>query len=134
MRLEKPISTGTSLIMLMFYQEAKLLRPAFYQPNTGKIGVVGTRDCVVFDEIANTDFIDTKSFVSIMQAYMQDAKFSREKRDTGLWEPGVRGEFDVQGNLPHEKYYHLFEPLPDFPGTAFLDRIHGYLPGWRYQS
>lgn len=104
----------------------------FINLNTGKIGVVGTRDCVVFDEIANTDFTDTKSFVSIMQAYMQDAKFSRGKKEILAFGSLVFvGNLDVQGNLPHEKYYHLFEPLPDFlQVTAFLDRIHGYLPGW----
>ena len=104
----------------------------FINLNTGKIGVVGTRDCVVFDEIANTDFTDTKSFVSIMQAYMQDAKFSRGKKELLAFGSLVFvGNLDVQGNLPHEKYYHLFEPLPDFlQVTAFLDRIHGYLPGW----
>lgn len=42
---------------------------------------MGTRDAVVFDEIANTDFTDPKSFVSIMQGYMQDAKFSRGKKE-----------------------------------------------------
>jgi ATP-dependent Lon protease len=104
----------------------------FINLNTGKIGVVGTRDCVVFDEIANTDFTDTKSFVSIMQAYMQDGKFSRGKKELLAFGSLVFvGNLDVQGNLPHEKYYHLFEPLPDFlQVTAFLDRIHGYLPGW----
>ena len=36
------------------------LTPAqlFINLNTGKIGEVGTRDAVVFDEIANTDFTD----------------------------------------------------------------------------
>lgn len=104
----------------------------FINLNTGKIGVVGTRDCVVFDEIANTDFTDTKSFVSIMQAYMQDAKFSRGKKELLAFGSLVFvGNLDVQGKLPHEKYYHLFEPLPGFlQVTAFLDRIHGYLPGW----
>lgn len=41
------------------------------------------------------------------------------------------GNIDVQGQLPHEKYYRLFEPLPDFMQViAFLDWLHGYLPGW----
>src|SRR5207249_3953015 len=41
------------------------------------------------------------------------------------------GNIDVQAKLPHEKYYHLFEPLPDFLQVeAFIDRLHGYLPGW----
>ncbi len=104
----------------------------FINLNTGRIGDVGTRDAVVFDEIANTDFIDPKAFVSIMQGYMQDAKFSRGKKEILAFASLVFvGNIDVQGPLPHEKYYHLFEPLPEFLQViAFLDRIHGYLPGW----
>jgi len=105
----------------------------FINLNTGKIGEVGTRDSVVFDEIANTDFTDPRAFVSIMQGYMQDAKFSRGKKEILAFASLVfAGNIDVQGNLPHEKYYHLFEPLPDFLQViAFLDRIHAYLPGWK---
>lgn len=104
----------------------------FINLNTGKIGEVGTRDAVVFDEIANTDFTDPKTMVSIMQSYMQDAKFSRGKKELLAFASLVFvGNIDVQGNLPHEKYYHLFEPLPAYLQViAFLDRIHAYLPGW----
>ena len=104
----------------------------FVNLNTGKIGEVGTRDAVVFDEIANTDFTDPKAFVSIMQGYMQDAKFSRGKKELLAFASLVFvGNIDVQGTQPHEKYYHLFEPLPAFLQViAFLDRIHAYLPGW----
>jgi len=104
----------------------------FINLNTGKIGEVGTRDAVVFDEIANTNFTDPKALVSIMQGYMQDAKFSRGKKELLAFASLVFvGNLDVQGNLPHEKYYQLFEPLPDFlQVVAFLDRVHGYLPGW----
>ena len=104
----------------------------FINLNTGRIGEVGVRDAVVFDEIANTDFTDTKSFVSIMQGFMQDAKFSRGKKEILAFASLIFvGNLDVQGNMPHEKYYQLFEPLPYFLQViAFLDRIHGYLPGW----
>jgi len=104
----------------------------FINLNTGRIGEVGTRDAVVFDEIANTDFTDPRAFVSIMQGYMQDAKFSRGKKEILAFASLVfLGNLDVQGQEPHEKYYHLFEPLPHFlQVTAFLDRIHAYLPGW----
>jgi len=104
----------------------------FINLNTGRIGEVGTRDAVVFDEIANTDFTDPRAFVSIMQGYMQDARFSRGKKEILAFASLVFvGNIDVQGQLPHEKYYHLFEPLPDFlQVTAFLDRTHAYLPGW----
>ena len=63
---------------------------------------------------------------------MQDAKFSRGKKEMLAFGSLVFvGNLDVQGNMPHEKYYHLFEPLPDFLQViAFLDRLHAYLPGW----
>jgi ATP-dependent Lon protease len=104
----------------------------FINLNTGRVGLVGTREAVVFDEIANTDFTDPKATVSIMQGYMQDAKFSRGKKEILAFGSIVlMGNLDVQGRLPHEKYYHLFEPLPSFIQVeALIDRLHYYLPGW----
>jgi ATP-dependent Lon protease len=104
----------------------------FINNATGKVGVVGTRDAVVFDEIANTDFTDPKALVSIMQGYMQDGKFSRGKKEILAFASIILvGNLDVQGKLPHEKYYHLFEPLPAFLQVeAFIDRLHAYVPGW----
>lgn len=104
----------------------------FINNATGKVGVVGSRDVVVFDEIANTDFTDPKALVSIMQGYMQDGKFSRGKKEILAFASIVLvGNIDIQAKQPHEKYYHLFEPLPDFLQVeAFIDRLHGYLPGW----
>ena len=104
----------------------------FINLNTGQVGLVGTREAVVFDEIANTDFTDPKAMVSIMQGYMQDAKFSRGKKEILAFGSIVMvGNLDVQGKLPHEKYYHLFEPLPSFLQVeALIDRLHYYLPGW----
>jgi len=104
----------------------------FINNATGKVGIVGSRDAVVFDEIANTDFTDPKALVSIMQGYMQDAKFSRGKKEILAFASIVLvGNLDVQNKLPHEKYYHLFEPLPSFLQVeAFIDRIHCYTPGW----
>jgi ATP-dependent Lon protease len=104
----------------------------FINLNTGQVGLVGTREAVVFDEIANTDFTDPKAMVSIMQGYMQDAKFSRGKKEILAFGSIVLvGNLDVQGKLPHEKYYHLFEPLPSFLQVeALIDRLHYYLPGW----
>ncbi|MEZ4863521.1 MAG: BREX system Lon protease-like protein BrxL [Caldilineaceae bacterium] len=104
----------------------------FINLNSGQVGLVGTRDAIVFDEIANTDFTDPKAMVSIMQGYMQDAKFSRGKKEILAFGSIVLvGNLDVQGSLPHEKYYHLFEPLPSYLQVeALIDRIHYYLPGW----
>lgn len=104
----------------------------FINLNTGNVGLVGTREAVVFDEIANTDFTDPKAMVSIMQGFMQDGKFSRGKKEILAFGSIVLvGNLDIQGKLPHEKYYHLFEPLPSFMQVeALIDRLHYYLPGW----
>ncbi len=104
----------------------------FINLGSGQVGLVGSRDAVVFDEIANTDFTDPKAMVSIMQGYMQDAKFSRGKKEIlAFCSIVLVGNLDVQGRQPHEKYYHLFEPLPSFLQVeALIDRVHFYLPGW----
>ena len=69
----------------------------FINNATGKVGVVGSRDAVVFDEIANTDFTDPKALVSIMQGYMQDGKFSRGKKEILAFASIVMvGNIDVQ--------------------------------------
>jgi ATP-dependent Lon protease len=104
----------------------------FINLNTGQVGLVGTREAVIFDEIANTDFTDPKATVSIMQGYMQDAKFSRGKKEILAFGSIVMvGNLDIQGKIPHEKYYHLFEPLPSFLQIeALIDRLHYYLSGW----
>ncbi|MBI9047498.1 MAG: BREX system Lon protease-like protein BrxL [Anaerolineaceae bacterium] len=104
----------------------------FINNNTGKVGLVGTREAIVFDEIANTNFTDPQAMVSIMQGYMQDAKFSRGKKEILAFGSIVMvGNLDVQSSLPHESYYHLFQPLPEFLQVeALIDRLHYYLPGW----
>jgi ATP-dependent Lon protease len=104
----------------------------FINNNTGQVGLVGTREAVVFDEIANTNFTDPQATVSIMQGYMQDAKFSRGKKEILAFGSIVMvGNLDVQNKVPHESYYHLLQPLPDFMQVeALIDRLHYYLPGW----
>ena len=104
----------------------------FINLNSGQVGLVGTREAVVFDEIANTDFTDPRAMVSIMQAYMQDSKFSRGRKEILAFGSIVLvGNLDVQGSLPHEKYANLLEPLPSYLQVpALVDRLHYYLPGW----
>jgi ATP-dependent Lon protease len=73
----------------------------FINLNNGRIGEVGSRDAVVFDEIANTDFTDPKSLVSIMQGYMQDGRFSRGKKEILAFASLVFvGNLDVQAANP----------------------------------
>jgi len=103
----------------------------FANAATGMLGVIGTYKIVVLDEIAHTRF-DGPSTVSAMKDYMESGQFARGGRtyssDSSIV---LAGNLDVAGMQPSSMYRHLFEPLPnDLDDTAFLDRIHAYLPGW----
>lgn len=99
---------------------------------TKAVGILGTRKVVVFDEIAHTSFGDEDATISTLKDYMESGQFSRGSlgfaADAGLV---FAGNIDVDGNQPHPKYRHLFEPLPaELIDSAFQDRMHAYLPGW----
>lgn len=103
----------------------------FVNLSTKQVGILGTRKVVVFDEIAHTTFDDT-SMISVLKDYMESGQFSRGSlafaTDCGLV---FAGNIDVEGDQPHPKYKHLFEPLPkELIDSAFNDRMHAYIPGW----
>jgi ATP-dependent Lon protease len=104
----------------------------FYNLSTKAVGLLGTRKVVVFDEIAATRFSDKDATVSTLKDYMESGQFSRGARGFAVDASLVyAGNLDVQDDQPHERYRHLFEELPpELIDTAFLDRLHGYLPGW----
>ncbi len=96
------------------------------------VGILGLRKVVVFDEIASTTFGDAPATVSILKDFMESGGFSRGAQsyasEASLF---LAGNIDVEDGRPHSRYRHLFEVLPAaLRDSAFLDRIHGYLPGW----
>lgn len=103
----------------------------FYNIGTKQVGLVGMWDCVAFDEIAGITFKD-KDGVQIMKDYMASGSFARGKE-----EKAAKASMVFVGNINHEipvllKTSHLFEPFPEVMAhdTAFLDRMHCYVPGW----
>jgi ATP-dependent Lon protease len=99
---------------------------------TRAVGILGTRKVVVFDEIAHTTFGDEDATISTLKDYMESGQFSRGAKsfaaDASLM---FAGNLEVEGDHPDPRYRHLFEPLPsELIDSAFLDRVHGYLPGW----
>jgi ATP-dependent Lon protease len=104
----------------------------FVHGGTGKPGLVAQFDTLVFDEIAHTEFKDPTATVSIFKDYMEYGNFSLGRFQVkGEASIVFIGNLDVLGSLPHEKYDHLFEPLPEeLVDAAFFERIHGFLPGW----
>ena len=106
----------------------------FYNKATRKLGVVGLKHVVFFDEIANTRFDDAEASISVLKDYMQTGKFSRGDQEFSAQCSIVLGgniDTDLERREPEKRYRHLFEVLPEgLQDPAFLDRIHGYLPGW----
>jgi ATP-dependent Lon protease len=104
----------------------------FVNLSTRQVGILGTRKVVVFDEIAHTTFGDEDATISTLKDYMESGQFSRGALSFATDASLVfTGNLDVQGTQPDPAYAHLFEPLPrELIDTAFMDRMHGYLPGW----
>jgi ATP-dependent Lon protease len=103
----------------------------FVDNNSGRRGLVCQYDVVCFDEISGISF-DKKDGINIMKGYMESGEFSRGKesiRADGSIVMVGNFEVDVQ---QQQKIGHLFGPLPEEMrnDTAFMDRIHSYLPGW----
>ncbi len=106
----------------------------FYNIASKKIGILGFRDVVFFDEIASTSFTDPDATISVMKDYMQTGRFSRGPLEFSAQASIVLGgniDTNIAKRSPSERYRHLFEVLPvEMQDTAFLDRIHCFLPGW----
>ncbi len=103
----------------------------FYNMGKRTVGLVGLWDCVAFDEVAGIKFKD-KDGIQIMKDYMASGSFARGKE-----EKAASASMVFVGNINQSvdvllKTSSLFDPFPPEMGTdtAFLDRIHCYLPGW----
>lgn len=133
-----PKGTGKSHIYSEFSPHGMLISggevtvPKLFVNNaSGKIGLVGYWDCVAFDEFAGKQKRVDKSLVDIMKNYMANKSFSR-----GVETLGAEASMVFVGNTQHTvpymlKHTNLFDELPEkFNDSAFLDRLHFYIPGW----
>lgn len=134
-----PKGTGKSHVYSEFSPHGILISggevtvPKLFVSNTpsGKIGLVGYWDCVAFDEFAGKQKRVDKALVDIMKNYMANKSFSR-----GVETLGAEASMVFIGNTQHTvpymlKHSDLFNELPDkFYDSAFLDRLHFYIPGW----
>ncbi len=103
----------------------------FYNMGKHTMGLVGLWDCVAFDEVAGIRFKD-KDGIQIMKDYMASGSFARGKD-----EKAANASMVFVGNINQSvdvllKTSSLFDPFPPEMGTdtAFLDRMHCYVPGW----
>ena len=133
-----PKGTGKSHIYSEFSPHGQLISGGevtvpklFVNNSNGRIGLVGFWDVVAFDEFAGRNKKANQALVDIMKNYMANKTFSR-----GVETIGAEASFSFVGNTDHNVPYmlknsDLFEALPaQFHDSAFIDRIHAYLPGW----
>ncbi len=135
-----PRSTGKSFVYKELTPYAVLISGGqgtvaklFVHGSTGKVGAVGQWDAICFDEATDRIFKD-RDAIPLMKDYMESGSFSRAGAGgeiTGIASIILNGNI----NQPVETVLqtsHLFSPLSDEVNndTAFLDRIHFYLPGW----
>jgi len=116
------ISGGKATVAKMFVNNA-----------TGQRGLVCQYDVVCFDEVSGISF-DQKDGVNIMKGYMASGQFSRGKENIRADGSIVMlGNFDVDVEQ-QQRVGHLLSPLPPEmrDDTAFMDRLHGYAPGWDF--
>ncbi len=103
----------------------------FVNNQNGQRGLVCQYDVVCFDEVSGISF-DQKDGVNIMKGYMESGEFSRGKESIrGFGGIVMVGNFDV--DVEHQQRLgHLLGPMPHEmrDDTAFMDRIHAYIPGW----
>ncbi len=125
--LYKEISPNTILVSGGQTTVANL----FYNMATKQVGLVGLWDCVAFDEVAGINFKD-KDGVQIMKDFMASGSFARGKE-----EKAANASMVFVGNINKSvdqllRTSSLFAPFPPEMGadTAFLDRMHCYIPGW----
>ena len=133
-----PKGTGKSHIYTEFSPHGILISGGevtvpklFVNNSSGKLGLVGYWDCIAFDEFAGKQKKVDKSIVDIMKNYMANKSFSR-----GVETLGAEASMTFIGNTKHTvpymlKHSDLFDELPtSYHDSAFLDRIHFYIPGW----
>ena len=116
------VSGGKATVAKMFVNNA-----------TDRRGLVCHYDVVCFDEVSGISF-DKRDGVNILKGYMESGEFSRGKDSIR-----AQGCIVMVGNLDREvaqqqRVGHLLSPMPPEmrDDTAFMDRIHAYLPGWDF--
>jgi ATP-dependent Lon protease len=129
-----PRQTGKTYLLRNTASEAFVISggkvtPAvlFYNQLTRRPGLVATYKVLIFDEIAHTAWEDP-SIVSILKDFMESGQFSRGGK-TLVSEASLV----FLGNTDHP-HPPVTRALPSGlrGDTAFLDRIHGILPGHEF--
>lgn len=134
-----PKGTGKSFVFLNLSRYARLISGGkvtaaalFYNNQSRQPGLLTHYDLVVFDEAQSLSFNNPGEMIGVLKDYLESGSFARG----GVQKVEATAGLMVLANIPLDeakqpRHENLFRELPDFLGeTAFIDRIHGILPGW----
>ena len=133
-------TTGKSFVYLNLSRYVRLISGGkvtapvlFYNNATNRAGLLTYFDVVVFDEAQTLSFDNPGEVVGVLKDYLESGRFSRGGKQQTAATAGIV----ILANIPldadgYPRFSNLFLNLPEFlRETAFIDRIHGILPGWK---
>lgn len=134
-----PKGTGKSFVYLNLSRYARLVSGGkvtaaalFYNNQSRQPGLLTHYDLVVFDEAQSLSFSNPGEIIGVLKDYLESGSFARG----GVQKVEASAGLMILANIPLDeqkrpRHENLFRELPEFLGeTAFIDRIHGILPGW----
>ena len=135
-----PKGTGKSFIYLNLSRYVRLISGGkvtaavlFHNNASDQTGLLARFDVVVFDEAQTLSFDNPGEVVGVLKDYLQSGRFSRG----GKQQTAATAGMVMLANIPLNadgvpQFTNLFLNLPQFlQETAFIDRIHGIIPGWQ---
>ena len=135
-----PKGTGKSFVYLNLSRYVRLISGGkvtapvlFYNNATNQPGLLSHFDVIVFDEAQTLSFDNPGEVVGVLKDYLESGRFSRGGKQQTAATAGIV----ILANIPldadgYPRFSNLFLNLPEFlRETAFIDRIHGILPGWK---
>lgn len=135
-----PKGTGKSFVYDNLSRYARVMSggkvtPAvlFHNQQTNVPGLITRYDVVVFDEVQSIAGDTSGELIAGLKVYLESGKFSRGKTEATA-EAGFVMLGNITLDIDHQPVYmdeSLFKEIPNFlQETAFIDRIHGIVPGW----
>lgn len=102
----------------------------FYHLVTKTPGLMALKDIIIFDEISKIRFSNPDEVMGKLKDYMESGNYERGPQQVHADASIVLvGNLPVKYGKPRNKL--IFDVLPEpMKDTAFLDRMHGLIPGW----
>lgn len=135
-----PKGTGKSFVYDNVSRYARVvgggkISPAvmFHNNATNTPGIVTRYDAVVLDEAQSIQGDAKGELIAGLKVYLESGKFSRGNAEA-VAESGFVMLANItldENHLPVYEQEGLFKEIPNFlQETAFVDRLHGIIPGW----